>query len=136
MSDWLLLTGLAASAFLSATLLPGNSELALSALLVKQPQLLWSALLVATLANTLGSITSLWLGYCVPPKPLPARAERWFKRFGPAALWLSWAPFVGDALPVGAGWLRLPFWPCVAWILFGKAFRYALLAWTTLAFIR
>lgn len=136
MSDLWLLAGLAASAFLSATLLPGNSELALGALLYSHPLLLWPALLVATLANSVGSMTSLWLGRRVPPKPLPARAAAWFGRFGPAALLLSWAPFVGDILPLAAGWLRLPFWSCALWITVGKAGRYVLLAWGMQHFIR
>lgn len=136
MSSWLLLGGLAASAFLSATVLPGNSELALGALLLRRPELLWPALLVATAANALGSISSLWLGRCVPPRPLPPRAAAWFARFGPAALWLSWVPLAGDALPLAAGWLRLAFWPCVLWITLGKASRYALLAWGMLGLIR
>ncbi|WP_280954858.1 hypothetical protein [Paludibacterium denitrificans] len=38
---WLALGGVALSAFLSATLLPGNSELALSAFLYRWPDWLW-----------------------------------------------------------------------------------------------
>lgn len=132
-SDWpeaALLGGLAASAFLSATLLPGNSELVLAGILHSHPQLLWWALLVATVANSAGSLTSFWLGSKAPARPLPPRAARWFARFGPAALWLSWVPFAGDALPLAAGWLRLRWLPCLCWILLGKASRYAALAWS------
>jgi membrane protein YqaA with SNARE-associated domain len=119
------LSGLAASAFLSATLLPGNSELALSAFLYKWPDWLWLALLVATVANSAGSATSIWLGRRVPKKELSPRLARWFERFGPATLLLSWVPFIGDAIPLAAGWLRLKWLPCLVWITLGKFLRYA-----------
>ncbi|MDN0074399.1 DedA family protein [Crenobacter sp. SG2303] len=119
------LSGLAASAFLSATLLPGNSEVALSAFLYKWPGWLWPALCVATVANSAGSATSVWLGRRVPAKELSPRVARWFGRFGPATLLLSWAPFIGDALPLAAGWLRLKWAPCLVWITLGKFLRYA-----------
>ncbi|MFC3531473.1 YqaA family protein [Vogesella facilis] len=127
MDSALLLAGLAASAFLSATLLPGSSELALGALLLDRPGLWLLALLVATVANTAGSLSNVWLGRRVPPRPLPPRAAAWFARFGPAALLLSWVPLLGDALPLAAGWLRLPWWPCLLWIGIGKFARYAVL---------
>lgn len=129
MTELALLAGLAASAFLSATVLPGNSELALSALLYQQPSLLWPAVLVASVANTAGSATSLWLGRRAPAKALPPRTARWFARFGPATLLLSWVPLLGDALPLAAGWLRSPWWPCLLWLAAGKTLRYLLLVW-------
>ena len=56
--DNLGLLGLAASSFLSATLLPGNSEIVLVALLHQAPDLKWPAVVVASLGNTLGGLTS------------------------------------------------------------------------------
>ena len=127
MDSTLLLAGLAGSAFLSATVLPGSSELALGGVLLAAPQLWLPALLIATVANSAGSLTSFWLGRRVPPRPLPPRAANWFTRFGPAALLLSWVPLLGDALPLAAGWLRLPWLACAAWIAVGKFARYAVL---------
>ena len=61
------------------------------------------------------------------------RALRWLERFGPRACLLSWLPVVGDPLCAVAGWLRLPFWPCVLYMAIGKCARYvamtALLLW-------
>jgi hypothetical protein len=37
---------------------------------------------------------------------------------------LSWLPVVGDPLCAVAGWLRLPFWPCVGYMAIGKFARY------------
>ena len=126
----LALAGLAASAFLSATLLPGNSELALTAFLYKWPDWLWPALLSATLANSAGSVSSLWLGRLAPQKALTPRLAHWFERFGPATLLLAWVPLIGDALPLAAGWLRLPLLPSVLWLTVGKGLRYAAIALT------
>lgn len=65
-------------------------------------------------------------------RPAPAQAggrwhtltTRWFERFGPPALLLSWLPVVGDPLCAVAGWLRLPFWPSVGYMAIGKCLRY------------
>ncbi len=52
------------------------------------------------------------------------RAHAWIHRMGPPALLLSWLPVVGDPLCAVAGWLRLPFWPSVAYMAIGKFLRY------------
>lgn len=129
-----LLVGLAASAFLSATLLPGNSELAFGALLVARPPLWFAALLVATIANTLGGLTSFWLGR-LAKKPAEARWLPKLERYGAPLLLLSWVPLIGDALCVAAGWLRLPPLPVALWMLVGKAGRYTAIALFTMWFI-
>lgn len=48
----------------------------------------------------------------------------WFQRFGPPALLVSWLPGIGDPLCAVAGWLKLPFWPCVIYMAVGKCLRY------------
>ena len=52
------------------------------------------------------------------------RALLWLQRLGPKACLLSWLPVVGDPLCAVAGWLKLPFWPCVAYMAIGKCLRY------------
>lgn len=115
--------GLFGSAFVSATVLPGNSEAALLALLHFHPQVVWPAVLVATLGNVLGGMTTVWLGRRVPA-PDQGRVLKWAERFGPICLLLSWFPVAGDALCGVAGWLRWSWWPVVFWITVGKAARY------------
>jgi membrane protein YqaA with SNARE-associated domain len=83
-------------AFLSATLLPMGSEPAVFGLVKLDPSLFWPAVLVATVGNTLGGAVSL----------------------------LSWLPLVGDPLCALAGWLKMPFWPCVLYMAIGKFARY------------
>ena len=46
------------------------------------------------------------------------------QRYGAPACLLSWLPFIGDPLCALAGWLRLPFWPCVGYMAAGKFLRY------------
>ena len=118
-------------AFVSATLLPLGSEPVLFGLVKLNPVLFWAALLVATVGNTLGGTLSWWMGYGVERavehvrhKPLEHRALRWLERFGAKACLLSWLPVVGDPLCAVAGWLRLPFWPCVGYMAIGKFARY------------
>lgn len=121
------LAGLFGSAFLSATVLPGNSEAALVALLHFQPAMAVSAVLVATAGNVLGGLTTVWLGRRLPKAP-EGRVVRWAQRFGSSMLILSWLPGVGDALCAVAGWLRWPWLPVILWVTLGKVLRYALLA--------
>ena len=40
---------------------------------------------------------------------------------------MGWLPLVGDPLCTLAGWLKLPFWPCLAYMLIGKFLRYVLM---------
>jgi membrane protein YqaA with SNARE-associated domain len=135
----------------SATLVPMGSEPAVWALVKLRPDLFWPAVGVATLGNTLGGAISWWMGLAAararqawrqravpgadsapnPARPNPARlashhprAQAWLLRWGPAACLLSWLPVVGDPLCAVAGWLRLPFWPCVFYMAVGKALRY------------
>jgi hypothetical protein len=86
-AESLSLAGLFASSFLSATLLPGNSEIVLVALLHQALALKWPALLVATIGNTLGGMTSYAIGRFFP-KPREGRVVAWLKGYGPAALLL------------------------------------------------
>ncbi len=128
-------------AFVSATLLPMGSEPFVFGLVKLNPDLFWSAIVVATAGNTLGGALTWAMGYGaerayerVKHKPMELRALQWLERFGAKACLLSWLPVVGDPLCAVAGWLRLPFWPCVLYMAIGKFARYltmtaALLWW-------
>jgi membrane protein YqaA with SNARE-associated domain len=123
------LAALFGAAFVSATLLPANSEVALAAFLRAFPSGALLAVLVATLGNTLGGLTTYGLGRLVPARYVPrARALAWVRRHGAAALLLSWIPLVGDALCAAAGWLRVPVLPATIAMAVGKLARYAAIA--------
>lgn len=117
--------------FVSATLLPLGSEPALFGLLKLNPGLFWPAVLVATAGNTLGGMVDWWMGWGAREvvdkygkSRWHAQALDWLRRMGPKACLLSWLPAVGDPLCAVAGWLRLPFWPCVLYMAIGKFLRY------------
>jgi membrane protein YqaA with SNARE-associated domain len=130
------LAGLFVSAFLSSTILPGNSEVVLGALLVHAPALQWPALAVATVGNTAGALTSYALGRFLPQPRTEPRALALVRRYGVPALLLSWVPVIGDALCVASGWLRQPLpWAALA-IATGKFARYYVLALGVLQFAR
>ncbi len=119
------------AAFVSATLLPVGSEPVLFGLLRLNPDMFWPAIGVATLGNTLGGALDWWMGYGahkVADKYAHSkhhvRVLAWLERLGPKACLLSWLPLVGDPLCAVAGWLQLPFWPCLVYMAIGKFARY------------
>ena len=124
-------------ATLAATLVPLGSEPVLLALLSFHPELLWPALLVATVGNTLGGAIGWGMGWGAERwmaqglqeahATQHTRALRWLERLGPAACLGAWLPVIGDPLCVVAGYLRLPFWPCMFYMALGKALRYGVL---------
>lgn len=131
------LAALAASAFASATLLPGSSEALLLALLA-QGHAAVPLVVVATAANLAGSVVNWAMGRYLmrfadrrwfPVGPaLLARAEAWVGRAGLWSLFFAWVPVLGDPLTVAAGALRVGLWPFVLLVGAGKALRYAALA--------
>ncbi len=121
------LAGLFVSSFLAATLLPGGSEVVLFALLKLHPEQAVPAFLLATLGNTLGGMTTYSMARLLPAKVSrgsTARQLAAMQRYGSPVLLLAWAPIIGDALCAAAGWLRLPWLPCVLWMALGKGLRY------------
>lgn len=141
MTDWFVITetfslwSLFFSAFLSSTLLPGSSE-ALLLTFLSQEFNPYSLLLVATIGNTLGGISSWLIGFwlikkypdSIPEKIKPESIER-IRHWGWPVLLLSWVPVIGDPLCLGAGWLRLNFYWSVLAIALGKLARYSAIVW-------
>jgi membrane protein YqaA with SNARE-associated domain len=131
------LTTLFIVSFLAATLLPLGSEPVLLGLITLNPDLAWWALGVATLGNTLGGVVGWWMGWGaerwmaqrihLDQMTAHMRAMAWLERIGPAACLGAWLPVIGDPLCMVAGYLRLSFWPCVAYMAVGKGLRYAVL---------
>ena len=132
MFAWTAETGLAslfAAAFVSATVLPANSEIVLLAVVRSFPEQAPLAIVVATIGNTLGGLTTYALGRLVPARYTPSeRGLAWVRCYGAASLMLSWVPLVGDALCAAAGWLRIPAWPATAAMALGKLARYYVVA--------
>lgn len=123
--------------FLAATVLPLGSEPFVAGYVALNPGALWPTVFVATLGNTLGGLTTFWVGRfahdmfghaqagaAAPETRWRRHAHRWVERFGPAVLLLSWVPAIGDPLCAVAGWLRLPLWRCAFFMAAGKCARY------------
>lgn len=117
--------------FISATLLPMGSEPVVFGLVQLNPDMFWPVVLVATAGNTLGGAVTWWMGYGAHQvadkygtSAHHVRALAWLERLGPKACLLAWLPLVGDPLCAVAGWLKMPFWPCVAYMAVGKFLRY------------
>ncbi len=113
--------------FVAATLVPISSEVMLFAVLKLHPDLFWPALLVATLGNSAGGMTTYLLGRFLPHKQ-EHKYEARVKRYGAPLLLLAWVPVVGDGFCVAAGWLRLAWLPCLIYMSVGKFFRYLVVA--------
>jgi membrane protein YqaA with SNARE-associated domain len=127
------LGALFAASFVAATLFPLPSEAALVGYIKMYPGHTELAVAAATLGNTLGGMTSYAIGRFLPQKGINEKAERWIKRFGAPMTFFAWLPIVGDALCVGAGWLRIK-WPAVLFFMAaGRFLRYLIVALATMA---
>jgi len=139
--DWFIefgFIGMFAAAFLAATILPLGSELVLSGLLIAgQPVI--PLVLIATVGNTLGSLSNYGLGYWANKKLIKKflgitdeelqSAESRFQKYGLASLCFAWVPIIGDPLTIIAGILRVPLKWFVLLVGIGKFLRYSVLAY-------
>ena len=123
------------SSFLAATLLPGGSEAVLAGVLIAYPDLLWQALILATIGNTLGGMSSYLIGRLIPDEKTmlkktgnKRRYLDWIHKHGAPILLLSWTPVIGDALCVAAGWLRVNWILAMIYMAIGKFARYWIVA--------
>lgn len=121
------LTSVFIVSLVSATLIPMGSEPAVFAVVKANPDLFWPVMLVGTLGNTLGGVIDYGMGYWAKQTFARERTSRWFRwlgRYGAKTMLLGWMPGIGDPICTMAGWLRLPFWPSVAYMAIGKFLRY------------
>ena len=122
-----------ASSFLAATLLPGGSEAVLFGVLKLDPRQYWPALVVATIGNTLGGMSSYLLGRLIPEheKQEHLQGLHWLRRHGSPVLLLAWVPVMGDPLCAAAGWMRVNPWLAALFMALGKFARYLVIAAAT-----
>lgn len=134
------------AALVAATLLPAQSELVLTAMLLAgrwDPAML---IAVATVGNVAGSTLNWLIGRFLSDRrdarwfPIRAealaRAERRFQRFGLPVLLLSWVPIIGDPITMVAGLLRVRLLPFLLVVTIAKGARYAVLAAIVLGIVR
>jgi membrane protein YqaA with SNARE-associated domain len=99
----------------------------LVAVLKLHPDLHWTAIGLATLCNTLGGMTTYLIGRFLAAKK-PLKELETVRKWGPAALVFAWVPFVGDALCVAAGWLKVNWIAAAAFQAAGRFARYWVVA--------
>ncbi len=130
------LWGLFISAFISSTIAPGGSEAVLAYLVSEKNFNDETLVLIATIGNTLGALTTWFLGTLAANK-FPAdqflsdkkqKSLNLVRRYGIWVLLFSWLPVIGDGLCFAGGWLKLPLILSTIVIFIGKAIRYTLIA--------
>lgn len=132
------LAALFAAAFLSATILPFQSEAVLFGLMTAGSLPWWLLVLVASLGNTLGSVVNWLLGrfaahfeerrWFPVSREKMAKAEGWYRRYGRWTLLLSWVPVIGDPLTLAAGVMREKLPVFVLLVALAKTGRYLAVA--------
>ena len=121
------LASLFVATFLAATLIPLSSEAVLFGVLKLHAETFWAAIAVATLGNTLGGMTTYLLGRYIGAKKPLTQLDR-VRRYGSPVLILAWLPFVGDAICLAAGWLKLNWVAVLIWSAIGRFARYWVVA--------
>ena len=135
---FLFYSGLFASAFLAATILPAQSEAGLAALLSMGELSVFWLITVASVGNILGAVVNWFLGRHLEKLkskkwfPLSevqtTRATRWFQKFGVYSILLSWMPIIGDPITLAAGIFGVRFSLFLALVSLAKFGRYIAIA--------
>ena len=131
--------GLLLGSFLAATVVPFSSDALYAGVLLAGCNPV-ACLIVGTLGNWLGGLTSFGIGWLGRWEWI----ERWFhvkretlvrqqgriERWGAWLSLLTWLPIVGDVFAIALGFYRIPPIKCSAFMLLGKFGRF--LGWTLL----
>tara|TARA_B100001094_G_scaffold189255_1_gene183450 strand:- start:16310 stop:16759 length:450 start_codon:yes stop_codon:yes gene_type:complete len=132
--------GLFLASFLGATIIPFSSELVLSLLLAKGFDINIS-IIVATLGNWLGGLSSYFLGslgkwnfiekYFRIKKEKIIRFKKKIDKWGSIYAFLCCLPIIGDPIAVSLGFFKTNFVKVSIWMLIGKLVKYILWAFIT-----
>lgn len=141
MADWLIYLSLFISSFMAATVIPMASEAVVGASLAGGADP-WAVLILATLGNTLGGMTSYLLGYLGQTERIQRffgvttnKTAVWVEKVRPHSYWaalLCWLPIVGDVIAIALGFLKTPILKTTILMAVGKAIRYAVVILLTL----
>lgn len=138
MESWIELGyfGLFLAAFLSATIIPLSSE-GLLVLMASQYPDYFNLLIVASLGNWLGGMSTYYLGKWGANHWLSRfirfdeqASNKWatrIRQYGPFFAILCWLPIVGDAIALALGVYQTKVGPTAIWMLVGKTLRYAII---------
>lgn len=130
------LLGLFLATFASSTILPLPSEAVVATFIALKynPYLI---LIVASVGNVLGSVTTYALGFFGLTKVLEKFSKidegkvRYFRqkshKHGALLSFLSFLPFFGDIFTLALGLAKYNIYRCIFFIALGKTLRYALI---------
>ena len=126
------------SSFLSSTILPGHSEIILTAFIFLKKYPIIDLIFFASIGNILGSILNWCIGYFLTNlkdrkwfpinKSQLTRASSWFLKYGKWTLFLSWVPIIGDPLTIIAGIFRVPIYTFILIVSLAKTMRYVFIS--------
>ena len=127
------LLGLFIGTFLAATIVPISSSALYIAVLVatKNPV---ACLIVGTLGNWLGSVSTYWIGrigkwewiekwFKVKPETLERQKQK-VDRYGIWLALLAWVPIAGDAITLALGFYKAKPFGTMVLLLIGKFLRF------------
>ena len=127
------------SAFGAATLLPLQSEAVLLGLFTEGSHSVFALIVVASIANVLGSCVNWWLGLKIEKyknkKWFPVSEEKMiqaqniYQKYGSWSLLLSWMPIIGDPITLIAGLLKEKFLRFLVIVSVAKTGRYIFIYW-------
>lgn len=131
--------GLFIGSFLASTIIPMSADLLLVGVLSLGGNT-WICLIIATIGNWLGGLTSYWLGWLGRWDWL----ERWLKvkreqlerqkekidRYGVWLALFTWLPLVGDLFAIALGFYRVSSKMSALYMLVGRFVRF--FVWTLL----
>lgn len=130
--------GLFLSAFLGATVFPFSSEGVLGIMIYKEFNF-WLCIIWATIGNTIGSMTSYYIGYLgkwewiekyfriEKEKVMSWKAS--MQKYGSYSAFLTPVPVIGDVIAIALGFFKVNFWMVTLWMLIGKFLRYVIIAY-------
>ena len=128
------------SSFLAATFIPFSSEAHFA--LVVSDKNIFTAILVATTGNSLGSFFTYYLGWLAKwewiekalrtPKQKVNRIKSKIEKHGSWLGLLCWTPIIGDVIAIGLGFFRVSPSKTLPLIVIGKALRYIIIGYLTI----
>ncbi len=136
--------GLFVACFLAATILPLSSEALLGVMLFSDYNTT-SLIIVASIGNWLGGMSSYYLGYIGKwewiekylriKKEKIEKLNRRIHRKGSLFALLCWLPIIGDLIAVALGVIRVNVYRVSVYMLVGKFVRYIVVAYILISAI-
>ena len=125
--------GLFIASFLASTIIPLSSDIVMSALIALKFDL-WTCIIVATVGNFLGGLTTYGLGYLGKWEWIEkyfkkseediAKFQHKVKKIGIFSAAFTWLPFIGDMMALALGFLRFKPVPVFIMMLIGRFARF------------